>query len=109
MRAWRIITTCVVGVALAVAIGCASTKPTVETTGDRPAAETPAPQHDAAAGQAVFDANCGDCHRAGRHDTEGTAPDIMGRTVTARLLARHHGESLTGADAANLRAFLAGR
>lgn len=86
--------------------GCA-TAPTEKSTraeSDRPAVVA----GDAAAGKAVYDANCAACHKLGRYDTEGRH-NLSGDDddVTLSFVSGHHGEDLSEADVAALRAFIA--
>lgn len=107
MKTWIAFASCTLGLVLALTIGCASAESSDGGGAERQAAERPSVTADSAAGQVVYDTNCAACHRAGRHDPEGDALDLIGKRITARRLSRHHGASLSEQDAANLRAFLA--
>lgn len=97
---------CILGLGLVIAVGCASSDGDgTQRTRDDIQSVSPDPT----AGQLIFDANCGACHHAGNHNPQGQTADLAGRRISSRLLSRHHGQSLSPADAADLRAFLAGQ
>jgi mono/diheme cytochrome c family protein len=63
------------------------------------------------AGQVIYRASCGSCHRLGEFDSQGIAPDLASHQaeITSSHLRDHHEISLDTAAIADLRAFVATR
>lgn len=84
-------------------IGCASTPVKSTATDDRSIASG-----DELAGKASYDTNCASCHKLGKYDTEGRG-NLSGDDddVTVSFVAKHADVSMSEAEVAQLRAFIA--
>ena len=100
----------VIGSAL-LALGCAATpKDQAGPVAEEKAAAAAVPAEnggEVSAGQAIYDGNCGVCHRLGKYDTEGRG-NLTRRVgeIDAAFLSGHHGSSLSAGDIAALKAFV---